>query len=590
VRGRKRQTFLIAALFFLALGFSGSVARAASFTASLDRDAISLGESATLSLAFQDGQPKNVPMPSVPDLRMVESGNQSGFSVVNGAMSSTLTLTFTVVPQRTGEFIIPAITVDVNGQSLSSRPIKLTVTRANAPSAATINSGSEAVFMKLVLPKEKVYVGQTFAAQIQIFVRDDVQNFGNFELTSTPAEGMTIGRQAAAARAQTQIGNHAYKILPVAVALTATRAGALTLGPFTANAVIVLPSQNPAGDLVAQFFNQGERKNVSLVTEQVAVQSLPLPEQGRPADFNGAIGHYTMTMTAGPTNVTAGDPITVRLQVSGRGDLDEVKWPEPAWNDFKTFPPTQKTETSDPLGFEGKKTFEEIVTPQTSDVHELPAFSFSFFDPDDGQYHALSQPAIPLVVRSAGATPMPTLATTRSADNQAPPDILPIKQDLGRRERPGRLLITHPAFIAMQSVPVLAFLGVVAWRRRADQLANNPRRRRRLQVEKIVATGLVDLKRFAVENRPDEFFSTLFRLLQEQLGERLDRPASSITEAAVDEDLSIRGMPEPLLEEWRELFQLCNQARYAPVRGTGELNSIAEKFEKASHGLSEAMA
>ena len=79
---------------------------------------------------------------------------------------------------------------------------------------------------------------------------------------------------------------------------------------------------------------------------------------------------------------------------------------------------------------------------------------------------------------------------------------------------------------------------------------------------------LTDLKKFAAENKPDEFFATLFRLLQEQLGERLDCPASAITENVIEEHSILRGAPEATLDDLRELFQLCNQARYAPVRGT----------------------
>jgi hypothetical protein len=138
--------------------------------------------------------------------------------------------------------------------------------------------------------------------------------------------------------------------------------------------------------------------------------------------------------------------------------------------------------------------------------------------------------------------------------------------------------------LAVQTLPILAFLAALIWRKRADNLANNPRLRRQRAVAALIASGMDDLKKYAAENKPDEFFATLVRLLQEQLGERLDCPASSITEAAID-DLALRGAPENLLNELRGLFQLCNQARYAPVRGTGELNSIAAQFEKTTGEL-----
>ncbi len=414
--------------------FAATPARAASFTASLDRDAIALGEQATLSLAFEGGQSKKVPTPQVPGLQIVQTGTSQNVSIINGAMSSTVTVTFSVNPQQTGEFTIPAMTADVNGQTLASQPLKLTVLKASAPPAAAINSGNEVAFMRLLLPQKTVYAGQTLTAQLEIFLRDDVQNFGNFQTTSTPADGFIIGKSSEGGRSRSQVGNRIYTVVPLSLSLTATKAGTLTLGPFTANVVVVLPSSNQGGDPFFQFFNQGEQKRVPLATEQVNVQSLPLPADNVPANFNGAIGNYTLAVTAGPTNVAVGDPVTVRVQIAGRGALDAVKLPDQSnWNDFKLFPPTSKVETSDQLGLEGTKTFEEIVTPQNTDVRELPPLAFSFFNPDDGKYHTLTQPAMPLAVRSAGSTPMPVLAANQNSprQNQAPQDILPIKENLG---------------------------------------------------------------------------------------------------------------------------------------------------------------
>jgi hypothetical protein len=100
-----------------------------------------------------------------------------------------------------------------------------------------------------------------------------------------------------------------------------------------------------------------------------------------------------------------------------------------------------------------------------------------------------------------------------------------------------------------------------------------------------------DLKKFAAENRPDEFFATLFRLLQEQLGERLDCPATAITAVS---SMNIRSCARRARDDagfaLRELFQLCNQARYAPVRGTSELNSVAAQFERLLGELQDLKA
>ncbi|HEY5041828.1 MAG TPA: BatD family protein [Verrucomicrobiae bacterium] len=561
---------------------------AASFTASLDRDSIMLGEQATLSLTFQGGSPNNMPVLDVPGLSFgrPNTSTSQNINFNTGQMSSTVSITYPVAAQRTGKFTIPALTADVGGQQLTTAPLTLTVTTASAPSTAAVNSGNEVAFLKFDFPKNKIYVGEPEVARLDLYLRDDVSGLNGFQLTSSPTDGFSCGKTAEqqGMRRRAQIGNRVYTVIPISMPLTAVRTGELTLGPFTASLVVVLPSQNGGGDPFFRMFNQGEQKQFALATDPVKVDSLPLPAQNQPANFTGAVGNFTMTATAGPTNVTVGDPITVRVQISGSGALDGVTLPpQDAWHDFKTYPPTSKLDTSDQFGFQGTKTFEQIVSPLNAEVHELPPLTFTFFNPNDGQYHTLTEPAVPLAVKAAGATPMPTLAAAQNPapENQTPQDILPIKDKLGTLENKTVQLVAQPVFLAAQAVPVLAFLAAFIWRKRTDNLANNPRLRRQRAVTQLVRDGLNDLKKFAAANQPDEFFATLFRLLQEQLGERLDCPASAITENVVEENSMLRGAPEATLNGLRELFQLCNQARYAPVRGTSELNLVAAQFEKS---------
>ena len=576
-----------AGMVLAALCLGGVRLDAASFTASLDRDNIALGESATLSLTFEGGQPKNAPTPDVPGLQIISTGNSQNFSIINGQMSSTVTITYTVTPRKTGEFVIPALAANIGGQQLQSQPLRLIVTQPNAPTAAEANSGLEIAFMKFTLPKDKVYAGAVLAGRLDIFIRNDVQNFGNFQFTAQPADGFIIGKMAQGNRQQVQIGNRVYTDIPLSLALTVTKQGPVSIGPFTASAVIVVPSSDQRRD----FFGRpiGEQRQVTLASDTLTTQSLPLPTENKPPNFNGAVGDYTMTVTAGPTNVAVGDPITVRVQISGRGVLDALTLPDqPAWRDFKAYPPTQNLKTTDSLGLEGIKTFEQIVTPQNTDVHELPAFSFSYFDPETGTYRSLAEPPVQLAVHSGGTTPAPVIAATKTANSQNPPppqDILPIKEQLGALAQVAPPLVTRPVFLAAQGLPVFAWLAAFVWRKRTDSLANNPRLRRQRRVARLVREGLNDLHRLAAENNSDEFFATLFRLLQEQLGERLDCPASSITEAVIDERLVLLGAPEATLAGLRELFQLCNQARYAPMRTSGELAAVIPHFENAVQEL-----
>ena len=576
---------------FLGIIFAVTPAFATSFTASLDRDLINLGETASLALAFEDVSPNDVPTPpAIPNLQITYIGPSSQHSIINGQVSSSVRYMFSVTPRQAGDYKIPAITANVGGQRMSSAPLSLKVLKPNAPAPEAINAGTQPVFLKMTLPKKEVFLGEVITAELQFYFRQGVQLAGQPQLTATPTEGFTLGKIAAGQQRQVQVGNAVYTLLPATVVLKAIKTGPVTVGPITAAVVVQTPSQNRRrGSFFEQFgfedpFNSGERKQLSIATEVLTAQSLPLPADTAPPDFDGAVGTYTMTATAGPTNVVAGDPITVRVQITGRGSLDAINLPaQAAWKNFKSYPPTAKVETTDPFGLQGTKTFEQVITPETSDIKELPAFAFSFFDPEAKQYRTLTQPAVPLTVRPGGLAPAPVIA---ASSKFATPDATPPRQDIVHiKPRSGPLarivppLIQQPWFLAVQSVPVLAWLAAVGWRRRAESLANNPRRRRQRQVAVVIRAGLVELRRHAAANQSEEFFATLFRLLQEQLGERLDCPASAITEAVLEEKLRPRGVAAGPLTGLHELFQTCNVARYAPVRSGQELAALIPKLE-----------
>jgi hypothetical protein len=313
----------------------------------------------------------------------------------------------------------------------------------------------------------------------------------------------------------------------------------------------------------------------------------PLPTANVPETFNGAIGSYQMTLTAGPTNVGVGDPITVRIQIAGRGSLDSLSLSaQPEWREFNLYPPTSKVEPSDDLGLQGLKSFEQVVIPQNHEIKALPRFRFSFFDPQAKAYLTRESQPIPLTVRpSATVAPPPALTNASGAAPPPADDIISIRQrlELGGPATP--LLAFQPWFLGLQGVPAALWLALVVWRKRAEALANNPRRRRQREVAQRVRDGLKELRAQAGAQQSDEFFATLFRLLQEQLGERLDLPASAITEAVLTERLSERGLANETLTALHDLFQVCNLARYAPIKDSQELSALIPKLEGALDDL-----
>jgi hypothetical protein len=359
---------------------------------------------------------------------------------------------------------------------------------------------------------------------------------------------------------------------------TAAKAGSLTLGPPTCNLDLLFGPVN--------FFGQPTRaQHVSLTGDPVTLQSVPLPAENKPPGFSGAVGNYSMSVSAAPTNIAVGDPVTVTIQIAGTGAAESLALPgQTGWQQFKLYPPTSDYQPGDQLNLSGTKTFKLTAVPESMDVKELPPFTFSFFDPEQKAYRSLTQPAIPLIVRpSAASLPPPVLAGANNASDNpsAKQDVVRIKPWLGSVAKLEPPLVARPWFLGLQSVPVLAWLCLLVQRKQQDRLAANPRLRRQRQVERTLRDGLADLRHHAAANQSAEFFATLFHLLQECLGERLDLPASAITEAVLDERLLPLGVPDPTIDRLRWLFHTCNQARYAPETSTEELTSLIPQVEAA---------
>ncbi len=124
-----------------------------------------------------------------------------------------------------------------------------------------------------------------------------------------PADGFTVGKMVQGGQQQAQLGNHTYTVIPISMVLSALKPGPLTLGPVIASITIITGAQD-----FGFGFMGGEQRQMSLAADAITVQSLPLPTQNVPPSFNGAVGDYTMQVSAGPTNLAVGDPITVRVR------------------------------------------------------------------------------------------------------------------------------------------------------------------------------------------------------------------------------------------------------------------------------------
>jgi hypothetical protein len=588
--------WLLLSLCLLAPGLLHGVG----FDATLDRDTVLVGEGATLTLSFEGGSPDSIPAPQAqPNLVIANAGNSRNISIVNGQYTSTISQTFLITANKPGDYNLPPMEARIGGRVYTSKPLKLkvlaTATAEGDPQANTL------VIMKVLPPKPQAFLGEALVVELRVFIREGVANaenilqtFDTFATSPLKGEGFSVVKVAHAPRNRARMGNANFLVATIATSIIPVKTGEISIGSINADLVLQLPMNQRGRDPFVDPFGMFQRyreQRISVQADPQPITILPMPKQNTPPGFSGSIGTYTLTTSANPTNVAVGDPVTLRIEISGKGGLDNIPVPAINQQNFKSYPPTTKTDSTDALGLEGTKVFEQVIVPQKADIREVPSVSFSYFDSEQKSYRTLTAPAIPLTVRPSTVFAAPSLNLTNASNPRGEPppvkDILHIKPRPGTLKVPAEPLVTTPLFLAIQIAPVSLWLGALILRRRAHALANNPRLRRRLQVEKSVTQGLAQLRTLATGNESDAFFATVFRLLQEQLGERLDLPAAAITEAVLEERLVPASVPKSVIDSLHEMFHLCNLARYAPIRDSQELAALIPRLESTLRELQQ---
>lgn len=415
--------------------------------------------------------------------------------------------------------------------------------------------------------------------ELQFWVRRDVSVLGRPQLTGFPVEGLRLGRMVDSGVRQYELGGVPYLVWCFRGAATVLQTGRVVLGPVAAELMVQIPERRSRRDPFLERFGFGglfdfplqEPRTVPVAVGECILNAEPPPEAGRPPEFTGAVGRFQLSVSANPTNVVTGDPVTVRVTVSGRGAFDLLDFPEPHFGGgFKSIQSTTRVQTTDALGVEGSKEFEFVVVATSPGEWELPHLRFAFFDPVDHVYRTLDSGAVRVQVRQQDTGLLisnPLAPAAHGAEPETTPSICPVRLELGKPLAIHGTVLHRPEFYLAQAIPVLAVVAAFLYRRRRDQYRSSPHLHRFISARRRIKHDLQKLERLAEHGPADEFNALLFKILQDYLAACVGKAAGSITEAIIDECLVPAGVSPDTVALLHECFKRCNVARYAGAGG-----------------------
>lgn len=569
---------------------------------------ISFGETAQLNIVIEGSV--NVPAPRMPEvdgLKMVHVGNSSSFQFINGAMFASVTHVYQVLPRKEGTFKIPEISITVDQATAKTAALTLKVgkgtpsysvpTAPSSPGSVTSSGmsspsvaqadpaqapppeSSEDGMVQLIYPKRDFYVGELIPTDIKIYLGQE-QRIIHINLPTLSSTAFTIGKLGNKfEQGMEMVRGVPYSVLTWHTAIAAVKAGEHPLGAQFEYTKMVRVNARPSGgglldERFDRFFGSEKEQQTSLSSPEATVKILSLPAEGRPPDFSSAIGRFEIGATLLPNEVTAGDPTTLQLTVTGTGNFDRVTDLKLGENQgFKTYKPSVRFEPSNESGYIGRKIFEQVIVPQSAEIKEVPPVHLSFFDPESRKYVTLSTPAIPINVLPGhgGSAPdpsahgggvvtsVPNPATALRGMSAGAAELVPNKLDFGS---PLRFLpvTSSPWFYGVQSVPLAAL--AIAWglARRRARLENDPTFAREVSAGREVRAQVTAMDGALKAHDPAAFFSAARRALQERLAQGTGCRADTITLSEAEPC----GIRDPaLLEGVRKIFETADAIAYS---------------------------
>src|SRR5208337_4230682 len=223
-------------LCIIALGLTPLTLLAANFTATLDATTVNVGENATLTLNCEGGEPKVLPgLPAIANLWIERGAKTQSINWINGQSSVSYAQSYTLTPTQPGEYTIPALSAEINGQTFTTTPLKL---KATKPGSATGGQGSDQLaFFQLVPSKKEVYVGEVFSVEFRIYIRDSVadaenilRQFDAYGGCPIKAEGFSVLKTTHLPQRAARDGNVTYHVSTLVTSLTPVKTGALSIG------------------------------------------------------------------------------------------------------------------------------------------------------------------------------------------------------------------------------------------------------------------------------------------------------------------------------------------------------------------------
>ena len=526
------------------------------------------------------------------------TSTSSSTSFVNGKRTSSFeqTYTYMLMARKAGTFTIGPATIKVDGENVQSNGVRIEVlpedqqpAQSSQPSAAgnqqsagqssqssqSGNVSSENLFVRTIASKTRVHEQEALMVTYKLyFANVDVAQLTNN--TKLPEFTGFLKQELEQGEIQTELEHYNGRNYQTAVLyrtiLYPQHSGEIKIDPANFEAVLRVQVQQRPRSIFDDFFGSYTNVTRMLTAPGVTIHVAALPS-GKPAGFSGGVGRFTLTPSISQTEVQTNDAVTIKLDISGAGNMKLLKTPAIDWPEgFEPYDPKVtndfRTTTS---GVSGTKSIEYLAIPRSAGEYTIPAVKFSYFDIDEKAYKTLSTPEYTILVkRGAGSAndkveEGAVISYTQKEDiKQLGSDIryIDTKAPNGKTEH----RVQNTAWIWLWYVVplIIAMILLIILRKQIKEAADINRMRYK-RANKVAQKRLKAAAAALKANDKDTFYAAIESAAWTYLSDRLSIPTADLNKENIASILRQKGVSEALIKDVMSVLSTAEFARYAPT-------------------------
>jgi len=566
------------------------------FKAEIDRTRLYLGERTTLTIILEGegvDTRQGVESPEVePHFEIVNQIGpqvQTSMQIINGKFtsSSSWRMTYILEAREVGNFQIPPLVQRLGNRVYRTEAIFVQILEPPEVETHEENGWAppEDPYLDTKPDKAEAYVGEQVVVSWYLYNHRNIYNLkigSRPPLTEFKVEELETAKQL---NPQVKSFNGlSYNVAFIQnFALFPLKSGKAAIGPL--ELIYSIPTRK------ADLFGRRIYQDKSLSSAPLSITVLPLPEEGRPPDFSGAVGEFSLDATLEKDHVRAQDSLNFTVSITGTGNIEFIKAPSLNFpSSLEVYPPEAETEKMIKGGkLVGRRTFKYILVPQKEGDLVLPGISFSYFDPGVKKYQSLESPGFSLHVEPARLRPASPVALspdlTREEVKLIKSDMRYLKPDKSALKEEGGYLVRSPLYLGVHVIPLFAFFAAYYFRTRKDRLAADPRLKRSRQAHPLARRRLRRAKGILDESHAPDFYAELSRSLTQYFADRFQMEAPGLTSEKIEQVMKEKDIAPDVRERFHLVLSRCDQARFGAVGSDQE--GMRKAYQEALRVISE---